>query len=533
MNKPLRVLLVEDSEDDAQLVLRALKRADYDLTWLRVETAEAMQQALAERTWDVVLSDHAMPHFSAPAALELLKATGQDVPFLIVSGKIGEEKAVELMRGGARDYILKDNLGRLVPAIERELREAHSRREHKSLEEQFRQAQKMESLGQLAGGVAHDFNNLITVINGFSELVLARLEANDPARPFLEQIKRAGERSAALARQLLIFSRKQVVMPRLLDLNAVISEAEKMLRRIIGEDIKLVTEPAPRLRQVMADPGQIEQILFNLATNARDAMPRGGQIAIRTRNMTFAEGYARPVADLPLGSYVVLEFSDSGMGMTPEVLSHIFEPFFTTKEVGKGTGLGLSTAFGIVKQSGGSIAVESQPGAGTTFRIYLPEASAAPSERADQPSPTVEAPSRGNEVLLVAEDDDSVRGLVTRILVRNGYTVLEACNGPDALELARQYSARIDGLVTDIVMPVMNGVELAQQLRRVHPETCVLFVSGYPGHAGNSVALPREAEFLAKPLSAAALTCQVRKMLDKARPGVSTPCAAAEMQAQR
>jgi two-component system cell cycle sensor histidine kinase/response regulator CckA len=531
MTVALRALLVEDVEDDAQLVLRALRRADYDVTSLRVDTADAMRQALHAQPWDLVLSDHAMPHFSGPAALELLKAAGLDIPFLVVSGKIGEENAVAMMRAGARDYIPKDNLRRLGAAVERELREAESRRQRrraeeaeKALEAQYRQAQKMEGIGQLAGGVAHDFNNLLTIINGFSELLLKQVGPAEPARNFLEQIRRAGERATTLTRQLLIFSRKQVATPRVLDLNVVISEVQKMLCRIIGDNIKLTTELGPRLRPIKADPGQVEQVLVNLAVNARDAMPGGGTITIRTRNLTFQEGYSRPLPDMALGTYVLLEVSDTGVGMTPEVRARIFEPFFTTKPAGKGTGLGLATVFGIVKQSAGHIAVESQPGQGATFRIYLPESVEAAAAVGPQQPTDHEVGARDHEVVLLAEDDEGVRLLVNQALVRNGYTVLEASNGQQALQLAGQYRGPIHALVTDLVMPEMGGLELAQKLRQAHPETRVLCVSGYASDPGiHKLVLARELEFLPKPLSPASLTRKVRQLLDAARPAPQVP----------
>jgi len=525
MNKPLRVLHVEDSDDDAKFVIRALRHGGFEICSERVDTPDAMQAALRKGKWDVVLSDYAMPHFGGPAALELRNQLGCDIPFLIVSGKIGEEKAVELMRAGACDYILKDNLSRLVPAVERELAVAQERREHKQLEEQYRQAQKMEALGQLAGGVAHDFNNLLTIINGFSELVLNSLKPDDPARNFIAQVRKAGERSASLTRQLLIFSRKQVPALQMLDLNGIIGEAEKMLTRTIGENVKLTTDLSAQLRIVMADPGQIDQVLFNLLLNARDAMPQGGQITIRTRNMTFAEAYSQPLPEMPLGNYVLLEISDTGTGMTPEVRSHLFEPFFTTKEVGKGTGLGLATVFGIVKQAGGQIAVESSPGTGTTFRIYFPEATQLPSQTRDIAPSNVEPVARGHEVVLLAEDDENVRNLINRVLVSNGYTVLEAENGKEALKTAQKYTAPIHMLLSDVIMPEMGGFELARHIRMSHPETKILFMSGYP----NSSDLRQEASmtevgFLPKPLHAAQLISKVRSILDTpgAKPAVSS-----------
>lgn len=384
--------------------------------------------------------------------------------------------------------------------------------ERRQLEHQLQQAQKMEAIGRLAGGVAHDFNNLITVITGYSDLLLRSLEETSPLRRIIEEMKRAGERAALLTRQLLAFSRNQPIEPRPLDVNGVIADTEKMLRRLIGEDIELITILRPDIGSVRADPGQLQQVLINLVVNARDAMPQGGKLTIETDRVELdAEYAARRVNVLP-GPHVVLSVSDTGCGMDAETLSHIFEPFFTTKGE-KGTGLGLATVYGIVAQCGGHIDVMSEVGQGTTFKIYLPRIVASDQEQ------VTSAPSRcasgGTETILVAEDEPFVRELIREVLQRQGYTVLEASNGVEALEVARRHTGPIHLLLTDVVMPQMNGTDLAAELRSLRPETKVLFMSGYSSRAGRSLAvLESSAMYLTKPFTPEALAAQVRLILD-------------------
>jgi PAS domain S-box-containing protein len=386
--------------------------------------------------------------------------------------------------------------------------------ERKRLEDQYRQAQKMEAVGQLAGGVAHDFNNLLTVINGFSEMMLAGLPPADPHRGAVEEIYKAGERAALLTRQLLTFSRKEVVKPRVLDLNAVVEGAARMLRRLIGEDVRLDAALATDLDRVKADPGQVEQVIMNLAVNARDAMPTGGRLTVETADVELDAGYARQHAGVAPGRYVLLAVSDTGHGMTPEVQARIFEPFFTTKAQGKGTGLGLATVFGIVKGAGGHVGVYSEVGRGTTFKVYLPSAGRPTDPAADgQGLPGL---LTGTGTLLVVEDDEQVRGLTRMALETLGYTVLEAPGGPEAVHLAGAHAGPIDLLVTDVVMPGVSGREVAEAVRMGRPGVRVLFVSGYTDDAViRHGVLTAEMAFLQKPFTLAALGEKVRAVLDR------------------
>jgi two-component system, cell cycle sensor histidine kinase and response regulator CckA len=384
--------------------------------------------------------------------------------------------------------------------------------EHKRMEEQYLQAQKMEMVGRLAGGVAHDFNNVLTVISGHASLAGRSLPPDAVAHADIEQVIRATERAAQLTRQLLSFSRRQIIEQKVIDLNHLILEMHRMLRRLIGEDIELVTVPRHDLGVVKADPGQIEQVLVNLSVNARDAMPHGGKLTIETANVTLDEDYVRQHAGVSAGEYVQLAVNDTGTGMTKEVKAHIFEPFFTTKEMGQGTGLGLATVYGIVKQHLGHIEVYSEPGEGTAFKIYLPRVEAAPASPAPREDVT-ELP-RGHETVLVVEDDAIVRRLTVRSLIALGYTVLEAGDGKEALQVSQSHAGTIDLLLTDVIMPQMNGNRLAAELKAIRPDLAVLFTSGYTddtiAHRG---VLDDGVAFLQKPFTAASLARKVHDVL--------------------
>ena len=382
--------------------------------------------------------------------------------------------------------------------------------ERRRLEEQVRQSQKMEAVGQLAGGVAHDFNNILTVIAAYTDLLRHSLGPADERREDVEEIRKAADRASALTRQLLAFSRRQVIQPRVLDLNQVVTEIEKMLRRLLREDVQLTTVLAPGLGRVQADPGQLEQILMNLAVNARDAMPDGGTLTIETRNTPL--GDVDPSRGSDPERYVMLTVKDTGTGMDAETMAHLFEPFFTTKEVGMGTGLGLATVYGIVKQSGGSIDVSSAPGAGATFSIALPMVKTA--ETFEQPREAEAASHGGSETILLVEDDEAVRRLARRCLGEKGYVLLEAANGDEALRLSERHQQAIHLLVTDMVMPRMSGRDVAERLSATRPSMRVLYMSGYAEDVIRRRGLPVGARLLQKPFTTDLLGRAVRDVLD-------------------
>jgi PAS domain S-box-containing protein len=391
---------------------------------------------------------------------------------------------------------------------------AHDITRMKQLEEQFRHSQKMEAIGRLAGGVAHDFNNLLTVISCCSESLLSEVPSGDPARDLITEIKKSGERAAALTRQLLAFSRRQILEPKVLDLNAVVDDCETMLERLVGEDVDLVAVLAPALGRVKTDPGQIEQVLMNLVVNARDAMTEGGKITIETANIVLDQTYCRSHAEVKPGRYVMLAVSDTGCGMDELTKTHIFEPFFTTKELGKGTGLGLAMVYGFIKQSGGHINVYSEPGLGSSFKMYLPEVEATSTPWAS--SSETEKMPQGDETILLAEDDSAVRSLTRRVLQSCGYTVLEAAHGVKGLRLAEQHPGTIHLLVTDVVMPEMCGRQLADRVQALKPGIKVLCLSGYTADAVvRHGVLESEIAFLQKPFTPGTLARKVREVLDQ------------------
>ena len=643
MSVPLRALIIEDSEDDAQLLVRELRRGGYEPAVERVDSSAALERALWRAQWDIVFGDYSMPHFSGTDALAIVRKRSGDVPFIFVSGTIGEDTAVAAMRAGAQDYVVKGNLKRLLPAVERELRDArerHERRqaeetlqaiearlrqviastpavlyasavkpegfapswvseniartmgydvaealqpdwwlshlhpddrdevlaavagvlasghlsavyrfrhksggyrwihdqaelvrdakgdpvelfgswldvtERKALETQLLQSQKMEAIGRLAGGVAHDFNNLLTAIIGNAELLLGTIGREHPASGDIDEILKASLRAADLTRQLLAFGRRQVLAPRVLGVNTVVAGLDKLLRRLVGEHIELLTALAADPDAVKADPGQLEQAVMNLVVNARDAMPEGGKLTIETANIVFEDPYTEEHGTLAPGRYVMLAVSDTGVGMTPETRAHIFEPFFTTKDVGKGTGLGLAMVYGFVQQSGGYIWVYSEPGRGATFKMYLPRVDQAPEPV--PATPLARAALRGSETVLLVEDDDSVRSLTRKMLEVQGYAVLAASSGAEALRAVAASGGVVHLLVTDVVLPAMSGRELAERLRAARPGVKVLYTSGYTDEAivHHGVLDPGIA-FLQKPFTSDALARKVREVLDQ------------------
>ncbi len=384
------------------------------------------------------------------------------------------------------------------------------------IEEQFRQAQKMEAIGTLAGGVAHDFNNILTTIIGYADLMLMTVETDKPLTEEIEEIKLAGERAAALTRQLLAFSRKQIVQPKILDLNKLLTGIEKMLVRLIGEDIEILIIPKSDLWKIEIDPGQMEQVIMNLVVNAKDAMPNGGKLTIETVNMDLGENYFTDhgIVEKHPGSYVVLTVSDTGIGMDKEAQERIFDPFYTTKEKGKGTGLGLSTIYGIVKQNNGFIWVYSEPGQGSTFKVYLPKVKGDVKGEEKERTPVIKL--AGFETVLIVEDDDSLRKLTQKSLQPHGYRILVAENGEDALRVSKEHEGTIDLLITDVVMPRMGGKEVAERLQPLHPQMKIIYMSGYTDdsivHRG---VLAPGLNFLEKPFSPAGLARKVREVLDK------------------
>ena len=385
------------------------------------------------------------------------------------------------------------------------------------LADQFRQAQKMESLGMLAGGIAHDFNNLLTIILGYSQMLLSGLSEKSAERGTVEQILKASQRAADLTRQLLSFSRRQVVQPKTIELNSIVVGMSTMLRRIIGEHIDLAIETGRDLGFVHADPGQIDQVIMNLVVNARDAMAEGGRLLIETRDVELDESYAEKLLTARPGRYVMLAFTDTGTGMDAKTQEQIFDPFFTTKEKGQGTGLGLSTVYGIVKQSGGAIDVYSELGFGTSVRLYFPRVDVATTPELAKET---REPLGGLETVLIAEDDEAVRHLVQKALKKGGYTPLVAATGAEALRLAKEHRGPIHLLITDVIMPRMSGTELAKRLRKLRPEMAALYMSGYTDsalrHRGD---IDSATQFLQKPFSPAALKRKVREMLDAMRDG--------------
>ena len=525
MTEPLQFIHLESNPADADLIYSTLRDAGIACQPTRAQTREDFLSALRQNGCSLVLADTSVPGFDGTAALALTRAFHPDMPFLFVSSAQGEDFAIDMMQRGATDYIFKQRLGRLVPSIKRTLRDLEERLERRRAEDalrisekQFRQAQKMEAVGRLAGGLAHDFNNLLTVILGHSQILLTDLAPGTPIRLKIEEMQSAGQRAAALIRQLLAFSRKQALEPKVFPVNSAIGNIETMLRRLIGEDIQLVIRLDPSDGHVKADPGQLEQVIMNLVVNGRDAMPNGGLLAIETSQVELTRTPMHHLQPLPLGHYVKLTVTDTGCGMDANILAHLFEPFFTTKEEGKGTGLGLSTVFGIVTTYGGGIDVWSQIGHGTTLDLYFPRAD--PQAMTAQATEPPDRLLRGSETILLVEDDTAVRDLVRNELTKIGYQVMEARNGVEACLTATQQSLHVDLLLTDVVMPGMNGRELAQHLSVIKPNLRVLFMSGYLDDISVNRGMdPHRTTFLQKPFTPDLLLRTVRALLDSSSSG--------------
>jgi PAS domain S-box-containing protein len=633
----VRILVVDDSDDDALLIIRQLTKAGLKVSHIRADTAAGVAAALADRTPDVVISDYTMPSFRAEEALEQVRAHDADIPFLLVSGQVGEETAASMMRAGARDFVLKERLARLAPAVQRELRESADRRRRRraeaalreseerfrliaehaqdiifryrlipepameylspavesitgyrpeqfyehpglifslvepedrallarswggeqtgtatirwnrrsggvawieqragaihdrdgravavegilrditervraeqnrvELEQQLRQAERLDSLGRLAGGIAHDFNNILAVISGYATMLAEELDESGPNRADAQAIEQAAARGSALTRQLLIFSRLEPSRPETFDLNVVATDMERLLARTLGEDIELRTVLGPDLPPITMDRSKLEQVLMNAVMNSRAAMPSGGRLTIGTS----AE---------PDGGYVCLTITDTGCGMPPEVAARAFEPFFTTKGRGKGTGLGLATAYGVVTDAGGTITLQSQPDQGTTVRVRLPAGSAdAAGEAVVARVPS--AGGRGQRILVV-EDEDGVRDIVCRILKKAGYDVHASGDPQEALKMCLDGNLHVDALLSDVIMPGLSGTQLAAELRRTRPGLPVLFMSGYTsGPKPGGQELPPDAPLLYKPFQTDQLLQTLDQLLHRETP---------------
>ncbi len=514
MKSLLHILHLEDDQNDAALIAAALEVEGIAFTMTRVETRANFMATLERGGIDIIFSDFALPAFDGLSAIKAVRAKWPDLPVILISGTLGEEQAIDSLKSGATDYVLKQRLLRLAPAVRRAMHEVEGRAERRRLEAQFIEAQKMEVVGQLAGGVAHDFNNILAVIMGCGDLIASKLSADSPLRKFTEEIQHTSERAAGLTRQLLVFSRKQTVQPVVLDLNNAVKDLDKMLRRLIDENIELTVVPGNQIGRVKADSGYVGQVLMNLVVNARDAMPNGGRLSIATNNVTLDENYTHTHRGVIPGDYVMLSVSDTGTGMTDEVKAHLFEAFFTTKPKGKGTGLGLATCQTIVEQSGGHIGVYSEVGKGTTFKIYF--------RRVEQPLSAAVTPiqtgplPRGTETLLVVEDEPSVRHLARGVLEAQGYEVLSASNGQDALHVAREHKGSpIRLVITDVIMPLMGGKVMAEWLKTTYPDLKILFTSGYTDDAiAQHGVLEPGVAFLPKPYTPGILARRVRSMLD-------------------
>jgi signal transduction histidine kinase len=521
MSELLNILVIEDRHADFLLVERHLRQNGLSVRCHRVDCLIGLQEATKPGGWDLVLSDYNVPQLNFQESLTLLQADLPDVPVIMVTGTVGEEKAVELLKLGVCDFVLKGNLARLVPAVLRSLKEKKELAEHRCTErflkesqERYRQAQKMEAIGLLASSVAHDFNNILSAIFGYAQLSLNKLPENDPVKKYVEEILTAAARAAVLTQSLLAFSRKQDVNLAVIDLGNVVTEFEHFLHRLIREDIelKMICNDGPLV--VMADRGQIEQVIMNLVTNGRDAMPNGGKLSIETRFATLdqefvaAHGYGRA------GVYAVIAVADSGMGMDNETQLHIFEPFFTTKEPGKGTGLGLSMAYGIVKKHDGFINVYSEPGMGTIFKIYLPVVAAV--ALADKKEPQEAVASRGGtETILVCEDDAVLRKLAVNVLNYFGYRVIEAIDGQDAIEKFVTDQQSIDLVIIDAIMPKKSGKEANDAMKVLCPDLKTIFVSGYTRDIfDDDSPFDDKTIFIHKPYSPNDLLIQIRELLD-------------------
>lgn len=515
MNAPLRLLLVEDSADDADVIVRHLQRGGYQVAFERVDSRDGLSRAIEQRGWDLVICDYCLPQFSGPDALKLLREKGLEAPFIFVSGTMGEGTAVTALKLGAQDYVMKGSLGRLIPAIERELREAEEKRGRLQLEQRLRQLERFEAIGQLAGGVAHDFNNIVGAILGWAQLGVADAASSPGVRERFRKIRDEAQRASGLTAQLLAFARRQVLQPKKLNLNDSIAGVATLLKSALGDQIEFKTVLSPDLSAARADPIQIDQVLMNLCLNARDAMPTGGRLVIETRVTELGADFCRIHSYGVPGKYVMLLVSDTGMGMDDATIKRLFEPFFTTKELGRGTGLGLATVYGIVKQHEGFINVYSELGRGTTFHVYFPADSGTPDRR--DSTATTEVSGR-NETVLVADDHEGLRDIAQEFLTTWGYKVILARDGEEAVRLYRENQGDIQLVVLDVMMPRLSGPEAYGQISRITPGLPVVFTTGHTAEASLlNPAIGGGALFLQKPYSPQELGRIIRAALDRTR----------------
>ena len=509
---PLRVLVVEDSEDDCALLLRELTRGGYEVTSQRIDGPDAMNVALDRGTWDIVICDYSMPHFSGLDALRILRARGLDTPFIFLSGTIGEDAAVAALKEGAQDYVMKGNTRRLLPAIKRELEEAQTRRERGLMEQRIRNLEKFEAIGKLAGGIAHDFNNVIAVILGSSQMGEEEATENAMLRNRFKAIRKQAEFASDLTRQLLAFARRQVLQPSRLDLNTAIDRIDAVVHNMLGGKIEFKKTLEPMIDTIEADPSQLDQVILNLCVNAKDAMPKGGTLLLKTENVELDEEFCRLHSYGKPGSYVMLTVSDTGVGMDRATQEHIFEPFFTTKEMGEGTGLGLAMVYGIVKQHRGFIHVYSELGKGSTFRIYIPSC-----EGVSELAPVlIGAPGNGSGTILVAEDNAALRELAEEVLTARGYRVILAEDGSEAVRIFQERYREIDLALLDVVMPAMSGPEAFLQMMALRPNLPVIFTTGHAPESCGNLDLHGKG-FLQKPYSPQVLADSIQSVLTRNR----------------
>ncbi|MCX6543698.1 MAG: response regulator [Acidobacteria bacterium] len=515
MKQTLSLLLVEDNPADVDMIRDLL--SEPGPTHFELEVIDRLAGAI-ERTQrgdiNLVLLDLGLPDSNGLETFVSFHRAAPEVATIVLTGNNDQDVAVAAVAAGAQDFFVKGEVrgNLLVRAARYAVERKQAEESRKKLQAQLLQAQKMESVGRLAGGIAHDFNNLLTVINGTAALASMGLAGDDPLRLDLQEIGRAGERAAALTRQLLAFSHMQVMQPIVMNLGAAVADLRRMLQRLIGEDVDLILKPGPGMGCVRADPGQIEQVIMNLVVNARAAMPTGGSLTIETRSVDLDEAFAANHPPIQPGPHVLLAVSDTGVGMDEATRDRIFEPFFTTKPLGQGTGLGLATVRGIVTQSRGSIWVDTELGRGTRFEIYLPRIDEAPS--VVRPART-RVVAGGTETILIVEDDLALRHLATRMIQAAGYTVLTASNGEEALLRMERHREPVHLMLTDMVMPGIHGSELATRLAETRPEIKVLYMSGYTDDAvARHGALGSAIHFIAKPFTAGNLTLKMREMLD-------------------